>query len=448
MTESTIFAPATARGRAGVAVIRVSGAAAAATLVALTGSLPPPRRARRARLTNPQTGEALDDALVLWFPGPASFTGEDVAEFHTHGGTAVVSAVLEALARVPGSRPAEPGEFSRRAFLNGRMDLTEAEAIADLVNAETEAQRRQALRQADGALARLYDGWRDRCKRLLAHLEAVIDFPDEDLPPEVEAATRDGIAALSAALAAHLDDRHRGERLRDGLHVAVVGVPNAGKSSLVNRLARREAAIVSAMAGTTRDVVEVHMDLGGYPLVVADTAGLRETDDLVEAEGVRRARARMDSADLTLHVIDGTTLVAAPDGSFETGSDGPTGPAVIRVVTKTDLPHTPDPDALRAAGILPLSTLSGEGLAALEAVLEERARSLLEGDGGPALTRQRHRTALEEARGALDQSLVAPLPELMAEDLRMAMRAIGRVTGRVDVDELLDVIFRDFCIGK
>ncbi|WP_413204518.1 tRNA uridine-5-carboxymethylaminomethyl(34) synthesis GTPase MnmE [Rhodospirillum sp. A1_3_36] len=443
MTATTIFAPATARGRAGVAVIRVSGPAAGAALVALTGSQPPARRARRARLTHPQSGDALDDGLVLWFPGPGSFTGEDVAEFQTHGGTAVIAAMLEALSRVPDLRPAEPGEFSRRAFLNGRMDLTEAEAIADLVNAETEVQRRQALRQADGALARLYDGWRDRCKRLLAHLEAVIDFPDEDLPPEVDAAVREGIATLSTEIAAHLDDRHRGERLRDGVHVAVVGVPNAGKSSLVNRLARREAAIVSAMAGTTRDVVEVHMDLGGYPLVVADTAGLRETDDLVEAEGVRRARARMESADLTLHVIDGTTVGQGPDGL-----DGPTGPGVIRVYTKIDLIAVDALDQVRREGAFPLSTVTGEGLGDLEAALEDRARILLDGDGGPALTRQRHRTALEEARSALDQSLIAPLPELAAEDLRMAMRAIGRVTGRVDVDELLDVIFRDFCIGK
>jgi tRNA modification GTPase len=394
-------------------------------------------------LTHPQSGEALDDGLVLWFPGPGSFTGEDVAEFQTHGGTAVVAAVLEALSRVPDLRLAEPGEFSRRAFLNGRMDLTEAEAIADLVNAETEAQRRQALRQADGALARLYDGWRDRCKRVLAHLEAVIDFPDEDLPPEVDATVREGIATLSGEIAAHLDDRHRGERLRDGLHVAVVGVPNAGKSSLVNRLARREAAIVSAMAGTTRDVVEVHMDLGGYPLIVADTAGLRETEDLVEAEGVRRARARMESADLTLHVIDGTTVGEGTDGS-----DSPTGPGVIRVYTKTDLIAATALDRVRREGAFPLSTVTGEGLGDLERALEDRARLLLEGDGGPALTRQRHRTALEEARFALNQSLSASLPELTAEDLRMAMRAIGRVTGRVDVDELLDVIFRDFCIGK
>ncbi|MCF8500128.1 MAG: tRNA uridine-5-carboxymethylaminomethyl(34) synthesis GTPase MnmE [Rhodospirillum sp.] len=447
MTATTIFAPATARGRAGVAVIRVSGPEAGSALIALTGSVPLARRARRIRLTHPHSGEVLDDGLVLWFPGPGSFTGEDVAEFQTHGGTAVITAVLEALSRVSGLRPAEPGEFSRRAFLNGRMDLTEAEAIADLVNAETEAQRRQALRQADGALARLYDGWRDRCKRMLAHLEAVIDFPDEDLPPDVDSGVRQDIVGLSREIATHLDDRHRGERLRDGLHVAVVGAPNAGKSSLVNRLARREAAIVSAMAGTTRDVVEVHMDLGGYPLVVSDTAGLRETDDLVEAEGVRRARARMDSADLTLLVIDGTTV-----GEGTTGLTSPTGSGVIRVYTKIDLASAQGLDPVQSGSLnehaFCLSTVTGEGLATLEAALEERARVLLDGEGGPALTRQRHRTALEQARSALDQSVSAPLPELMAEDLRIAMRAIGRVTGRVDVDELLDVIFRDFCIGK
>ncbi|MBK1663230.1 tRNA uridine-5-carboxymethylaminomethyl(34) synthesis GTPase MnmE [Rhodospirillum rubrum] len=450
MTVDTIFAPATARGRAGVAIVRLSGPRAATALTLLAGRLPAARRATRAALRSPPSGpgpeeggEVLDDALVLWFPAPASFTGEDVAELHIHGGRAVLAAVLGALGDLPGLRPAEAGEFSRRAFLNGRLDLTAAEALADLVDAETQAQRRQALRQADGALVRLYEGWRTTGIGLLAHLEAVLDFPDEDLPPEVETAVRRGITALADALAGHLDDRHRGERLRDGLQVAVVGAPNVGKSSLVNRLARREAAIVSDIAGTTRDIVEVALDLGGYPLVVADTAGLRETSDGIEAEGVRRARARLAAADLTLAVSDGAVEDCADDPAAAL-----TGGAVLRVVTKRDLIDPRAVERWLARGALPVSTLTGEGLDALEAALESRARAFFEGDGTPALTRQRHRSALMEARAALRRAAEAPLAELVAEDLRLALRAIGRITGRVTVDDVLDVIFRDFCIGK
>ncbi len=446
MTE-TIFAPATARGRAGVAVIRLSGPRARIALEALTGRCPSPRRAVHARLHHPTSGELLDDGLVLWFPGPASFTGEDVVEIQGHGGLAVRDALLGALGSLPGLRPAEAGEFSRRAFLNGKIDLTAAEGIADLVNAETEAQRRQALRQADGALARLYDGWRDQGIKLLAHLEAVIDFPDEDLPPSVEAALDHGIDALLAAITAHLAEGRKGERLRDGVQVAVIGAPNAGKSSLVNRLARREAAIVSAVAGTTRDVVEVHLDLGGYPLVVADTAGLRETEDLVEAEGVRRAKARAASADLTLLLFDGTTWDdATVDRALAEIAEGESDSLIV--VTKTDLPEGGGwPDAYASRPVLAVSSATGAGLSGLEAVLAARAAALLD-TSDVVFTRERHQAALREAQAGLARARTALLAELRAEDLRLALRALGRITGRVDVDDLLDVIFRDFCIGK
>ena len=269
----TIFAEATAPGLAGVAMVRLSGPAAGTALKRLSGALPPARLARRARLRDPATGEVLDDALVLWFPAPHSFTGENVAELQLHGGRAVVAGVLEALGGLDGLRPAEPGEFSRRAFVNGKMDLTAAEGLADLVAAETAAQRRQALRQLDGELGRLYDGWRERLMGALAHAEAAFDFADEELPNDLFASVQEVTDRVAVEIAAHLDDERRGERLRAGVSVAIIGPPNAGKSSLLNRLAQRDVAIVTEIAGTTRDVIEVHLDLAGAPVVVADTAG-------------------------------------------------------------------------------------------------------------------------------------------------------------------------------
>ena len=302
----TIFAPASAPGRAGVAVIRISGPGAGPALLALSrrGALPPPRRASLARLCDPATDIVIDRGLVFWFPEPDSFTGEDISEIHVHGARTVISALIEALAACPGLRLARPGEFTRRAFEHGKMDLTQAEAVADLIDAETEAQRRQAVRQMDGELGRLYDDWRAALVGALAHLEAAIDFPDEDLPADTAAAVGPRLAELRAAIAGHQDDRHRGERLRDGLYVVILGAPNVGKSSLANALSRRDVAIVSDVAGTTRDVIEVHLDLAGYPMTVVDTAGLRATADAIEQEGVRRALARAGAADLKIVMVD------------------------------------------------------------------------------------------------------------------------------------------------
>jgi tRNA modification GTPase len=379
----------------------------------------------------------LDDGLVLWFPAPASATGEDVAELHLHGSRAVLNGVAKALHGL-GLRLAEPGEFTRRAFFNDKLDLTQAEAVADLVAAETEAQRRQALRQLDGALGGLYRGWAERLTRALAHLEAAIDFPDEDLPPEIEAAIDREVAALAGEIGHHLADGHRGERLRDGIMVAILGPPNAGKSSLLNRIARREAAIVSPIAGTTRDIVEVAIDLGGFPVVLADTAGLRESGDAVEEEGLRRARRRGEEADLRLFVVD------ARRPADLTGAAGWPGAATINVANKIDLlPKGCD----LPAGALPVSALTGQGVdglvAALAGAVAERYESTM-----PALSRVRHRAALEEALAALERSRTAPDVELRAEDLRLAWRSLGRITGKVDVEDLLDIIFRDFCLGK
>jgi tRNA modification GTPase len=350
--------------------------------------------------------------------------------------------LVEALSALPGLRLAEPGEFTRRAFENGKLDLTEAEAVADIVAAETAAQRRQALRQLDGALGRLYERWRDRLTRALAHLEADIDFPDEDLPGGVAMAVRPVLAGLAAEIAGHLDDGHRGERLRDGVAVAILGAPNAGKSSLLNALARRDVAIVSERAGTTRDVVEVHLDLGGWPVTLADTAGLRDATDEIEGEGIRRALDRAEKADLRLAVFDATALPALDPRTLAL-----LGPSTIAVVNKAD--RAPGLDAGAAVpGALAVSAATGAGLPALLERLTGMVADGLDAAGPPALTRARHRAALEDCRAALSRALDAPLPELAAEDVRLASRALGRITGRVDVEDLLDVIFRDFCIGK
>ena len=380
----------------------------------------------------------LDDGLILWFPAPRSATGEDVAELHLHGSRAVLAAVMQALARL-GLRLAEPGEFTRRAFLNGKLDLLQAEAIADLAAAETEAQRRQALRQLGGELGDVYRGWRDRLTRILAHLEAAIDFPDEDLPPEIEDRLAGETDVLVAEIECHLADGHRGERLRDGIDVAILGPPNAGKSSLLNRIARRDVAITSPVPGTTRDVIEVAIDLGGYPIVLADTAGLRDSADAIEQEGKRRAVQRAEQAEIRLFVFDIAHPADAAGASAWPGAD------TILVANKIDLALAADTDLSPPA--LPVSALTGEGIDRLLTLLGERVAQTYRIEA-PVLTRARHRQALEEAAASLQRSFSAALPELRAEDLRLALRSLGRITGAVDVEDLLDVIFRDFCIGK
>ncbi len=438
----TIFALSTARGRSAIAVIRVSGARSAAALGALAPRIrPQPRVATLARLSDPATGQAIDDALVLWFPAPKSETGEDVVELHVHGGRAVIAGVLDALAGLPGFRPADPGEFTKRAFLNGKIDLTAAEGLLDLVEAETGAQRRQALRQMEGGLAALYENWRTRLIRALAHLEAEIDFADEDLPAGVTGKAMRELAELRSEIARHLDDRRRGELLREGLSVAILGAPNVGKSSLLNALTRRETAIVSSIAGTTRDIVEARLDLGGYPILLADTAGLREVvegGDPIEREGVRRALARAEQADLRLLLFPAGT---APDAATAAllGSDA------IPIASKADLMTGPGP---ALAGAMLVSAKTGRGLDELRVRILSEAETRMDGGGAPAITRARHRAALAECAASLARAQTQSPPELVAEDVRLAARALGRITGRVEVDDLLDVIFREFCIGK
>lgn len=419
-----IFALATGTGRAAIAIMRASGSGAQEVLAALCrGRLPAPRHASLRALHH--DGDHLDDAMVLWLPGPHSYTGEDGFELHLHAGPAVIDRVAMALTAL-GARPAEPGEFTRRAVQAGRLDLLQAEAIADLVDAESQSQRQQALAQADGALSRVYEGWSARLKTLLAHQEALIDFPDEDLPEAVELSLARTLDGLRDDLRGHLSDR-RGEIVRRGLTVVIAGAPNVGKSSLLNYLAGYDAAIVTHRAGTTRDVIAIDWLFHGVRLRLVDTAGLRETDDEIEAEGIKRALFHVEHADLVVHVMAGE-------------AEAPLRPDALIVSNKIDL-YPP------AGGGLGLSVQTGEGMADFEAALAERITALTSGVGAP-LTRARHRAGIEEALLYLDQAREATWPEVRGEALRLAMRALGRLTGQVDVDSLLDVIFGQFCIGK
>ncbi len=429
--NDTIYALATARGRSGVAVVRVSGAVAFEAARQLAGPLPKPRTAGLRNLMD-QAGQALDQALVICFPTPKSYTGEDVVEFHIHGGIAVSSAVLAALGRITGLRPAEPGEFTRRAVGAGHMDLTAAEAIADLIDAETDGQRRQALAQLGGRLSKLYDRWRAEITSLRALVEAEIDFVDEDLGLDLAGRAAPILGQLIEAMSDHLADNNRGVRLRQGVSIAVIGPPNVGKSSIINRLAGRDVAIVSSRAGTTRDVIEVHLDLGGVPVILADTAGLRDSDDPVEAEGIARARARMAQADLTLAV----DTADSPAQGVVSGS------RTLLVRNKIDI----DPSTL-APGIFGVSASTGEGFDALLAELGRRAAELGGLGEAPVLTRARHRHAVERARDALTRVSFTDA-ELAAEDLRLAADALGSITGAVHIEQVLDVVFAEFCIGK
>jgi len=442
MTD-TIFAPATAPGRAALAVVRLSGPATGEAVMALAGALPSPRRASLRKLRD-ATGAVIDEALILWFPAPASYTGEDGAELHLHGGQAVVEAVVEALAD-GGLRLAEPGEFTRRAFQNGRLDLAQAEAVADLIDAETSAQARQALDQLGGGLSRRYETWRDLLIESLAVLEAAVDFPDEDLPEDVAARARPHLQDLLDALQAALADADRGRRVREGFRIALIGAPNAGKSSLLNALVGRDAAIVTATPGTTRDVIEVPLVLAGYKTLLADTAGVRDTAEAIEAEGVRRARAWAEDADLRLWVVDGS----ASDGHWREAA-GLARPGDLLVLNKSDLTPGSDADAALGAGVeaLPLSVTRQADVAALRARLEARVVSALSGAEFPAATRLRHAESLREAADRVARALDQAEPELAAEDVRLAARALERVSGRVDPEAVLDRVFSSFCIGK
>lgn len=432
----TIFAIASGAGRTALAVVRLSGPDAAQGLIDLVrGPLPPPRRLVLRRLLDPE-GRLLDTAMIVWMPAPGSFTGEDQAELHIHGGPAVRGAILDALAARPGCRAAQPGEFTRRAFLNGRLDLTAVEGLADLLEAETEVQRRQALRHLEGEFGRRIEAWRSALLDASAQLEAQLDFADEgDVPRDgltgpVQARCREVRAGMRDLIA----QGDRGERLRDGFVVVLAGPPNAGKSTLLNALAGRDAAIVSPVPGTTRDAIEVRLSLEGLPVTLIDTAGLRESPDGVEAEGVRRTRRHLGTADLAVWLVP-------PGGAPDPAGEGTAERLVV--ASQADRPG-------RAPVGLPVSAATGLGMDALRRVIAERARQAC-GDGGALLTRARHRAALARADAALgrvDALDIAAHPELAAEELRLALDALGEIVGRVRVDDVLDRLFAGFCIGK
>jgi len=445
--SETIFALASAPGRAGVAVYRISGPKAEHTLQVLSRSpTPAPRSAVRTTIYDPEKGDQIDDGIAVWFPAPKSFTGEDVVELHLHGGAAIRKRILELFSSQPSLRLSEPGEFTRRAVLAGKMDLTAAEGMIDLIDAETEAQRRQALRQSQGALGKIYDGWRKILLSSLAHLEAFIDFPDEDLSIEEETIWAP-ITKLVEDISEHLNDDGRGERLREGLRISILGPPNAGKSSLLNWLVKRDAAIVSERAGTTRDIIEVHLDLAGYPVVFSDTAGIRTAASGIESVGIAKSFDRARTSDLKIIMVatDETEMFSAIEQLIDKDT--------IFVINKTDL---------GTANVIDIrEKCSSTGAVIFQTSIVERAglKELLEGiaaavdkrintRNSPAISRVRHREALSECIEALNRSRNETLLELRAEDLRVAMCALGRITGAVDIEEILDAVFHDFCIGK
>ena len=434
----TIVAHASGAGASAVAVLRVSGPQASTILEALCGGLPEPRVAA-LRQVGPPHWSLIDRGLVLWFPAPASFTGEDMAELHVHGSRAVVAEAMEAMLSLDGVKLAEPGEFARRAFENAKIDLRQVEGLADLVQAETSRQREQALAQAEGIASERYEAWRKQLLKAQGLVEAELDFADEG---DVGVGVAAEAGVIADGLIVDLDSalRGRGERLRSGVRIVIAGPPNAGKSSLLNALARRDVAIVSHEAGTTRDIIEVHLDLGGLPVTLTDTAGLREAASHVEAEGIARAFSRAEDADILLWVVDATAPVWQPPASLA-------GKTRVVVVNKIDIAA----DAGTGQGdAVAVSAKTGQGLDQLLARLEVEAGAATDAGGGGALmTRTRHRVELEAARDALVRFRDVPAaPELKAEELRIAARHLGRLTGRIDIEDVLGEVFAEFCIGK
>ncbi len=439
MDAVTIFAIASGAGRTAIAVLRLSGPATRLIVNSIAGSLPEPRIAVLATFRDPATGEAIDKGLVIFFPSPKSFTGEDYAEFHIHGGRAVVAAMVKAIGGIAGARPAEPGEFTRRAMTNGKMDLGAVEGLADLIDAETEWQRRAALRQTEGVLGRQAAIWRAALIEAAALLEAEIDFPEEeDVPGRAGKHVGKILAPVLAGLKAELAAARAGERLREGVTIVIAGPPNAGKSTLLNALARRDVAIVSPFAGTTRDIIELHIDLGGCPVTLIDTAGLRETVDAIEQIGVFRAREKAKTADLILWLSE----AAAPVPPDVQGSE------VWNILTKADL--LPPGEKQNFDDGYWISAETGKNIDGLIKRMEAFARAAAGGGHAGLIARERHRKAFESAAQALERVLASPEApaELLAEDLRLAMVSLQRLTGAVDVEDILGEIFSRFCIGK
>lgn len=442
--NQTIYALSTAAGKSGVAVIRVSGDNAYDSYQLLTGKkLNKKRGLSFDILKDPKNGKAIDQALIIFFKNPKSFTGEDVIEYQLHGSQAIINKMLNTLSEIPNFRMAEPGEFTRRAFENGKIDLTEAEAIADLINAETEAQHLLAIDQLGGSISKLYNDWADRLTKILAHQEADIEFPEDEVPIGVSEVLKPKLLKLQNEISEHLNDDRRGERLRNGIYITIFGAPNAGKSSLINLLTKRDIAIVSDTAGTTRDIIEAHLDLGGYPVIIADTAGIRDlSDNKIESMGIEIAKKRASDSDLKIALFDSSEYPNFNQNTIDMLDEN-----TIIAINKSDLS---DNKNIQLAGkdSIDISVKTEEGIQELLNQLTSKISNLFKDNSKPVLTRQRHRDFLKNALDAIERSLETELPELSAEDIRHATANIGRITGKIDVEDLLDVVFRDFCIGK
>ena len=434
--KKTIFALATAPGKAGVAIIRVSGPEALSAVLKLTeGGLPKPRLATLRNLYHPKTNQLIDLALILTFPAPHSFTGEDIVELQIHGSRAVIKILLKLLSNFNNFRLASPGEFAKRSFLNGRMDLTAAEGLADLIDAETEMQQKQAMRQAQGELAKLYDSWKIKLIRALALIEAYIDFPEDDIPATIMDEVLDSVSFIKQSIAKHLNDQQRGEILRRGIYVAILGAPNVGKSSLLNYLTKRDAAIVSNIAGTTRDIIEVNLDLEGYLVTIADTAGIRETNDEIEQEGVNRAIKRADEADIKI------IMISADDEHSKSILSMADANSLI-LLNKIDKAVASTNNAIE------ISIKEDIGLDLFLTKLTNLISDKFSPSAEPLLTRERHRQHLNSCHECLLRFDLSNHLELACEDLRMAARSLGQIVGVIDVETILDEVFINFCIGK
>ncbi len=445
MSEKTIYALSTLYGKSGVAVIRVSGKHALSAIMEMTDiKNVKPRYAYFAKIKHAQTNNAIDSGLVLYFKAPFSFTGEDIVEFQTHGSKAVIASMLDSLSSMPDYRLAEPGEFSKRAFYNGKMDLTQAEGLADLIEAETSEQQKYALRQMEGGLKNLYDDWREKLLTILAHLEAYIDFPDEDIPPSVIENIQNSVFKLKESIFKHLEGNTAGERLREGFRITIIGEPNAGKSSLLNAFAGRTAAIVSDIAGTTRDAIDIHLDIKGYPVMITDTAGLRETEEEIEKQGIDIAYNKIQDADLVVCLFDASKDSVQVFDNLKKSFKN----KMLFVANKCDKLTFEQCSVLEKDGCIVISAKEKRGLEVLFERIYNHISSQFTTGSNLLITRRRYRDALQEVLDNLQIFNFDKEIELSAEDIRLAARALGKITGRIEVDEILDKIFGSFCIGK
>ncbi len=447
MDNKTIYALSTVLGKSGVAIIRISGKEALQVVRLMTNLNPNNIKARYAYFTDLKDlikSQTLDKCLLLYFKAPNSFTGEDIVELQIHGSRAVISSVLNNLSRIPEFRMAEPGEYSKRAFYNQKMDLTEAEGLADLIDAETEAQQKYALRQMEGSLKNLYDDWRTQLVTIMAHLEAYIDFPDEEIPESVVNSLNNTVFKLREAIRKHLSGDTIGERLREGFRVVIVGRPNAGKSSLLNTFAQRDVVIVSDIAGTTRDAVDIHLDLNGYPVIITDTAGIRETEEAIEKQGVEIAYRKINDADLLICLFDASQdTVQVFDNIAKTYGD-----KMVYVANKVDNLTSEQCSNIKKQDILLVSAKYHQGIDLLLQKITKVIEDKFTSNSNLLITRARYREALSQALQSLDLFDLDKEIELSAEDIRLAAREIGKITGRIEIDEILDKIFGSFCIGK